>query len=131
MYLDRKWGPTMVKFVVWRRTMGSVIALTAVLLAGCAMHTPASSGEPGQNEVLISNFAFNPSSLSLKVGTTITWKNQDPMSHTVTTVSAPTAFDSGTLPAGASYGFTFTLTGTYQYHCSIHPGMTGTITVTN
>lgn len=77
--------------------------------------------------VSISNFSFNPASLQVPVGTMVTWTNNDSTAHTVT--SNTSVFDSGTLPVGSSFSFTFTQTGTFAYHCNIHPTMTGTITV--
>ncbi|GAB2736578.1 hypothetical protein GCM10010442_66900 [Kitasatospora kifunensis] len=77
--------------------------------------------------VNISGFAFSPASLTVPVGTTVTWTNHDPVTHTVTsTGSGPLK---GTVNAGATYSYTFTTAGTYAYVCTIHPGMAGTVTV--
>ena len=81
---------------------------------------PASSAA-----VEISGFAFSPSDVAVAKGATVTWTNKDSMGHTVTSGS----FDSGTIQNGGSYSFTFTQAGTYDYHCSIHPSMTGKIIV--
>jgi plastocyanin len=68
--------------------------------------------------------------LTVKTGTVVTWVNQDGVSHTITSdTGSPVAFSSDSLSNGASYTFTFTLPGTYTYHCSIHPSMKGTIIV--
>jgi plastocyanin len=76
------------------------------------------------------NFAFNPSSVTIKTGTVVTWVNQDAASHSIASDnSSSVAFSSDLLPTGASYNVTFTTPGTYTYHCSIHPSMTGTIIV--
>ncbi|RME88605.1 MAG: hypothetical protein D6770_06610, partial [Anaerolineae bacterium] len=86
---------------------------------------------PGGEEtasVTIQNFAFSPSSLEIKVGTTVTWTNMDSAPHTVTADDG--SFDSGTLRNGDSFSFTFNEAGTFAYHCSIHPYMTASITVT-
>lgn len=72
--------------------------------------------------------SFNPSNLNVQVGTTVTWINKDSTTHHV--VSDTGVFDSGDLSTGMSYNYTFNKTGTYPYHCSIHPSMTGTIVVT-
>lgn len=79
------------------------------------------------NTVYIQNFAFNPTSLTVKAGTTVTWVNKDSTTHTV--ISDNGAFTSGDLSPGLNYTYTFNNTGTYPYHCSIHPSMIGTITV--
>ena len=76
----------------------------------------------------ISNFAFNPASLSLKVGDSVTWTNKDSASHTVTSDSG-SELGSNALSNGQSYSHTFNTPGTYSYHCTIHPMMTGTISV--
>lgn len=76
-------------------------------------------------EVSINNFAFNPASVTISTGDTVRWTNMDPVNHTVTN----SIFDSGIIKSGDSYEFMFTETGTFEYHCSIHPVMQGNITV--
>jgi plastocyanin len=88
----------------------------------------SSSTNLGANAVAIQNFAFNPATLNVQVGTKVTWKNLDSAAHHV--VSDTGAFDSGVLNNGQSYSFTFNQAGNYPYHCSIHPSMKGTIVVT-
>jgi len=68
------------------------------------------------------NFAFDPSPLTVRTGTVVTWTNQDAAPHTIVSdAGSPAAFSSDSLSTGASYTFTFTQPGTYTYHCSIHP----------
>ena len=102
-----------------------IIALLigVVALSGC---TQNQQNVP-PNTVLIQNFAFSPGNLTVKAGTTVTWINKDSTTHTV--ASDTGAFKSGNLNSGANYTFTFTKAGTYPYHCSIHPSMTGKIIV--
>ena len=88
------------------------------------------STKTATNAVTIDNFAFSPANITVKKGTTVTWTNKDSATHTVTSTSGPASFDSGNLPNGKTYSFTFNTAGTYQYHCTIHSGMTGTVTVT-
>jgi len=83
---------------------------------------------PYTTSVSIFNFAFNPSAITVRAGTTITWTNNDSASHTVT--SDTNTFASGTLSTGQSFSATFSTPGTYAYHCAIHPSMTGTVIVT-
>lgn len=83
---------------------------------------------PGANEVWIQNMTFNPSTISVAAGTTITWTNKDVVGHTVT--SDAVLFDSGTLATNGTYQYTFSTAGTYAYHCKVHPGMTASVTVT-
>lgn len=73
-------------------------------------------------------FGFSPMTLTVPVGTTVTWKNTTQAAHTVTSDDAVT-FDSGAIPAGGTFTFTFTKAGSYAYHCDIYPYMTGTIIV--
>jgi plastocyanin len=77
--------------------------------------------------VSIANFSFTPAKLSISVGTTVIWTNNDTVTHTVTADQG--AFDSGDLSAGNTFSFTFSKAGTYPYHCNIHSSMVGTIVV--
>ncbi len=75
----------------------------------------------------ISGNAFNPSSKTISEGTTVKWVNNDGYAHTVT--SDNQVFSSGNINGGDSYTYTFNSTGTYDYHCTIHTTMTGSIVV--
>jgi amicyanin len=84
--------------------------------------------------VSIENFAFNPPTITIKSGTTITWTNNDAAPHLVASNPHPTHTDlpglqSESLSTGQSYSFTFTQKGTWGYHCHLHPSMKGTIIV--
>lgn len=79
--------------------------------------------------VTIQNFAFSPQGLSVPVGTTVTWTNQDNTAHTVTADSSSGPMSSMLQP-GESFTFTFSTVGNFPYHCSIHPEMTASVTVT-
>lgn len=81
-------------------------------------------------KVSISNFSFNPGTLTVKVGTTVTWTNEDSAPHTVTSDSG-SLLNSPRLSQGQSFSFTFTEVGSTSYHCAIHPMMKGTVIVTN
>ncbi|KAA0087153.1 plastocyanin [Mycolicibacterium sp. P9-64] len=92
--------------------------------------TPAASDAPaGSNAVNISNFAFAPASLTVPVGTTVTWTNKDEEPHTVVS-SDGTTFHSPGMGTDATFSFTFQNAGTFAYICSIHPMMHGTVVVT-
>jgi plastocyanin len=78
-------------------------------------------------KVNISNFAFDPLSVTIKVGQTVTWVNQDNVAHTV--VADDSSWASDNLQTGAAFSHTFTTAGTFPYHCSIHPSMKGTVVV--
>jgi plastocyanin len=71
--------------------------------------------------------AFSPSPLTVAPGTTVTWTNADVVAHTST--SDVSGWDSGTLAPGQPFMFTFSTSGTFHYHCAIHPGMVGTVIV--
>ena len=75
----------------------------------------------------IDNFTFVPARLTVKAGTTVTWRNEDVIPHTVT--SAARLFKSKALDTDDSFSFTFTEPGIYEYFCSLHPRMTATIVV--
>lgn len=112
------------------------MVILACMIAGCSSsQAPATAATPqplpgGGNTVTIKNFAFDPGLLTVKTGTTVTWTNQDSAPHIIVSdTGSPVPFSSDSLPKGASYSFTFTQAGTYTYHCSIHPSMTGTIVV--
>lgn len=83
------------------------------------------------NQVTISNFAFKPANITVKKGTKVTWTNQDSTAHTVTETDGKAGPNSTALSNGQSYSFTYAQAGTFSYHCSIHPEMTGSVTVTD
>src|SRR5689334_8467812 len=80
--------------------------------------------------VAIRSFAFSPASLTVKVGTTVTWTNQDSDAHTVTSDHSGGPLNSKALNTGGTFSYRFTKAGTYKYLCTIHPFMTATVTVT-
>ena len=96
--------------------------------------TPAPSPElpaesiPGKVVVIdIRSLQFSRSTVEIKAGTTIEWRNRDPLAHTVTADGG--GFDSGELGPESSWRHTFTTPGTYVYHCAPHPHMRGTVVV--
>jgi plastocyanin len=101
--------------------VGSVLA-GGVLLAQA--QTPAAAAVA----VGIDNFTFNPATVTVKAGTTVTWTNRDDIPHGLAATN--NAFKrSQALDTDDSFSFTFTTSGTYQYFCYIHPHMTGSIVV--
>jgi plastocyanin len=76
----------------------------------------------------IQGFVFQPATVSVPVGTTVTWTNRDPVAHTVTDVNQ--VWDSGLFEESATFSKTFDTPGTYTYYCIPHPIMMGTIEVT-
>ncbi len=83
---------------------------------------------PGQTaEIIIDNLAFSPGEITIAPGTTVTWSNEESVTHTVSSLSG--AFESGSISPGGSFSFTFNEKGTFEYRCSIHPTMRGTVIV--
>src|SRR5207245_11137812 len=87
---------------------------------------PAVSG--GANSVAIVGYAFSPNTLSVPLGATVTWTNQDADAHTATSDTGG-VFDSGHLAQGQSYPHTFNPVGSFTYKCTYHANMHGTIVV--
>ncbi|HYZ93154.1 MAG TPA: cupredoxin domain-containing protein [Actinomycetota bacterium] len=98
----------------------SVALLIAFALTAC--------GGPGDTEVLVKGFRFQPREVTVGIGETVTWSQQDDTLHTVTSEGL---FDSKDLAQGETFSFTFERAGSYRYLCEKHPeGMRGTVTVT-
>ena len=83
--------------------------------------------KPETTEVKIDNFSFGPATLTVPVGTTVTWINHDDIPHTV--VSSDGVFKSKVLDTDEKFSFTFSKAGSFPYFCSIHPKMTGKVVV--
>jgi amicyanin len=92
--------------------------------------TRSTSPSVTTNAVTIENYAYNPKSAVVKVGTTVTWTNKDSVRHTVTADTASSdAPNSQLFGKDETYSFTFKKAGTYSYFCEPHPYMKGTVTV--
>ncbi len=108
-----------------------VLALAAIttLAVGRAQDTPAASTAPATVQVSIFNYKFDPATLTVPAGTTVTWTNKDEIPHTV--MSSDKGFKgSGGLDTGDSYSYTFDKPGSYEYYCTLHPFMKGKVVVT-
>jgi len=111
-------------------------AFIGILAAGVESRLLANSGT-GADVTIVEGASshypggpfFSPANLTVKVGKTVTWVNKDTVTHTVTSEGS-SLFDSGFMPTGATFRFTFTAAGTYPYYCTVHPYMKGTIVVT-
>ncbi len=88
--------------------------------------TPSPKLQPTTVQVSVTNSGFSPANITIGVGSTVVWTNNGGIPHTATDSGK---FDSGELIVGATYQYTFTTPGTYNYICSYHPYMVGTITV--
>jgi plastocyanin len=103
-------------------------AIFAGLLQLALLAPPSAVAAPATTEtVKIDNFTFAPQRLTVKVGTTVSWTNEDDIPHTVASTS--NTFRSKVLDTDDKYSFAFTTAGSFEYFCSLHPHMTGTIVV--
>jgi plastocyanin len=87
---------------------------------------PTSTPPPAPQTVEIRNFAYSPRDITVPVGTTVVWVQEDSTVHTVTDAGV---FDSGHLSRGQRYSHTFRIPGTYDYRGTVHRGMFGSVTV--
>ena len=119
----------------------TILFLLGVLVYGCTQQTIIKETSAPQQQttegsladsatvtVEIKDFAFNPATITIKKGTTVTWTNQDSAPHTVTSESG-NELDSPTLSKGQSYSHTFNEVGTFSYYCTIHPRIKGNVVV--
>jgi plastocyanin len=115
-----------------RRRWLHVTAPLALVLALLSLVSIGIGGQQataqGTEAVTIAGFAFSPAALTIEAGTTVTWTNQDSATHTATADDG--SFDTGNIAQGQSVSITFDTPGTFTYHCSIHPNMVASITVT-
>jgi plastocyanin len=104
-------------------------ALLAVGVAADPSATPRSADDAHADKIVISNFTFEPSTLTVSAGTVVTWLNEDDAPHTVIGTDPGSPIKSQPLDTGDGYSITLTKPGTYRYFCSLHPHMTGTVIV--
>jgi len=109
-------------------TASAETTMTGMTTATAAGETTAAVTTAVKNEISIKGNAFSPDNLSIKVGDTVTWINNDSYAHTVK--ASKSEFDSGNMASGAKFSFIFSKEGTYDYICGIHTFMTGKIVVT-
>ena len=98
---------------------GLLLVLGVVAVSGCTSQT--------SNTVTIQNSSFSPATLNVPMGTTVMWINKGNTTQDVTSDSG--VFSSGNLTNGMSYNYTFNQSGSYPYHSSITPSITGTVVV--
>jgi plastocyanin len=101
-------------------------ALLAICVAITSGGSPSAQAQ-GASAVSIIDFAFQPASVTVPVGATVTWTNNGMAPHTST--SSAGGWNSGTLNSGQSFSFTFSRAGSFSYICTIHPQMMGTVVV--
>ena len=119
------------------KRISTIVVCAAILLAGAALAVRSKSGSAtGFGAVVsgspaaihIGNFSFDPQTLTIPAGTTITWTNKDDVPHVVSSDDGKT-FKSSALDTDDHFSFQFTKPGTYNYYCAIHPKMTAKIIV--
>ena len=98
-----------------------------LLLAGSRNVSANDQAAAGSAAVKIDNFVFGPQTMTVPVGTTVTWTNSDDIPHTA--VSTDGVFKSKVMDTDEKFSYTFTKAGTYSYYCTIHPKMTGQVVV--
>ena len=126
-----------------RRILLALCAIVALAAAGCggsnssstssgsssgSASTGAASSGGGGVAIKMQNIAFDPKSVTVKVGQKVTWTNDDTVDHNVTSQSGE-SIKSDNFGKGGTFSFTPTKAGTIKYVCTIHPGMTATLTV--
>jgi plastocyanin len=115
------------------RSLGAAIAAitVAATLAGCAPGSSAGTSPVATTEVrLPPSYTFEPASIAVTTGATVTWTNDDHFTHSVQFTDGGLPTDPLMMEPGASTTFTFPSAGTFHYQCSLHPqNMRGTVTV--
>jgi plastocyanin len=132
-----------------RLTSLSIFIALALLLSSCSLHlglsgllgnksngTPAAktikathTAPSNISTISINNGKFRPKNVTVKVGTALTWTNNDSSPQSVTS-DAPGVFDSGSLAPGATFSYTFSASGVFPYHSTGVSGSYGSVTVT-
>ena len=103
----------------------SLRAFSAGAAVCCVVY--AATAMPAETHASIDNFTFKPDTITVPVGTTVVWKNEDDIPHTV--VSLDGTFRSQALDTEDKFSFTFDKAGTFEYFCSLHPHMKAEVVV--
>jgi len=115
-----------------------IMLVLSFLLIGCGKNggygtnpgnnPPPPPGNTASHPVSIGDFSFSPSTITVAAGDTVTWTNNGNVGHTVTSTSG-NELGSSILSHGQTYQHVFHTAGSFPYHCTVHPSMTGTVTV--
>ena len=115
--------------MVGGRRLSVALSLALVLgVVACSEDDP--SGPDGDDVTTIemqSGNTFSPATRTVEVGTIVRWVNEDQVAHNTTSTTGE--WESNDLNPDGTFQHTFSTAGTFPYECTIHPGMTGTITV--
>jgi amicyanin len=113
---------------VWIAGLATPVMIAMLLLFAGSSSVSAKDQPSGATaEVKIDNFSFEPQTLTVAVGTTVTWTNRDDIPHT--SVSTEGVWKSKVMDTDEKFSYTFAKAGTYPYYCTIHPKMTGKVVV--
>jgi plastocyanin len=130
MKINHKGNCEMKKQKMWVAGLAAPIMMAMLLLLVGSPSVVASNNDRASAttaEVKIDNFSFGPQTLTVRVGTTVTWTNGDDIPHT--SVSTEGVFKSKVMDTDEKFSYTFTRAGKYPYYCTIHPRMTGEVVV--
>ena len=113
-----------------------LLGLTAACGSSSSSPSSPSTGPSGSSPVIVSivngassltTNAYAPNPIDIATGTTVTWMNNDTRTHDSTATDA--SWGSGPIAAGGQFSRTFSTAGSFPYHCTLHPGMVGTVVV--
>jgi plastocyanin len=110
-----------------RRTQMLLTGVGMLILGAMEVALPSAAETSDAAKIIVKDFMFNPTPLTVKAGSTVTWTNMDDEPHTV--VSDSGVFKSGGMDTNESFSYKFDKPGTYHFTCSIHPRMVGTVVV--
>jgi len=118
----------MTKNRLWVAGLATPVVIAMLLVLAGSPSVKANDQPSAANvAVKIDNFVFGPQTITVPVGTTVTWTNSDDIPHTA--VSTDGVFKSKVMDTDEKFSYTFTKAGTYPYYCSVHPKMTGQVVV--
>ena len=113
---------------MWVAGVAIPVILAILILFPGSSNVKASDQPPAATAAVnIDNFVFGPQTITVPVGTTVTWTNKDDIPHTA--VSTDGVFKSKVMDTDEQFSFKFTKAGTYSYFCSVHPKMMGQVVV--
>ncbi len=104
-----------------RRLLGLGLAIALIV----SVQTARAASQSAK----IVDFSFEPATISVGVGDSVTWVNTGSAQHTVSSQSDAERFDSGVLGSGGTFTYTFKSAGSFDFQCNVHPRMVGTVTV--
>lgn len=111
----------------WSLGSGRQLLCFTAMIGLLSVCGPSAADPADSTKVVVSDYKFTPTPLTVKVGSTVTWTNSDDEPHNATSDTG--LFKSGGMDTNESFSFKFDKPGTYHYTCTIHPRMVGTIIV--